>query len=80
MAEVDAATLACAIFAVLGFFSMFVSTKPATVGGCVMLAATSAAATQALVGLSPAVAGGQQADLADAARSAFHWARETVLG
>lgn len=79
MVAVDAGTVACAIFALFGFFSLFVSQKPVTLGSCVMLAATSAAATQALAGMSPeGQVNGTQ--LQDIATTAFGWARARASG
>ena len=80
MAGVEAGTLACTIFAVFGFFSLFVSNKPVTLGSCVMLAATSAAATQALAGMAPAGQEVNGTQLQDIASSAFWWVREKVTG
>ena len=80
MAGIDAVTLACVIFALFGFFSLFVSNKPVTLGSCVMLAATSLAATQALAGAAPAGKEMNGTQLQDIASSAFGWVRQTVMG
>tara|TARA_B100001079_G_C16374325_1_gene498972 strand:- start:313 stop:570 length:258 start_codon:yes stop_codon:yes gene_type:complete len=80
MTGVDAGTLACSIFAIFGFFSLFVSQKPVTLGSCVMLAACSLATTQALAGVAPAGQGVNGTQLQDIASSAFGWVRERVTG
>ena len=80
MTGVDAGTLGCAIFAIFGFFSLFVSQKPVTVGSCVMLAACSLATTQALAGMAPAGQGVNGTHLQDIASSALGWVRERVTG
>tara|TARA_Y100000389_G_scaffold10139_1_gene9472 strand:- start:970 stop:1227 length:258 start_codon:yes stop_codon:yes gene_type:complete len=80
MTGVDTSTVACAIFALFGFFSLFVSQKPVTLGSCVMLTATSIAAAHAMAESSPAVHAVNGTQLQDIANTALGWVRERVTG
>jgi hypothetical protein len=47
----DAITIGSAILSVIGFYAMFVSSKPVTVGSVLMSIVMSMSATQAVVGV-----------------------------
>jgi len=49
----DSVTVGCALWSMLGFFALFLSSKPVTVGSVVMTAVVAATATQAVVGFLP---------------------------
>jgi len=51
-AQLDAVTIGCMVMSGFGVFSLFVSSKPVTVGSVVMTIALSMSVTQAAMGVS----------------------------
>jgi len=51
-AQLDAVTIGCMVMSAFGVFSLFVSSKPVTVGSVVMTIALSMSVTQAMMGMS----------------------------
>ena len=51
-AHLDAVTIGCIVMSAFGVFSLFVSSKPVTVGSVVMTIALSMSVTQAAMGVS----------------------------
>jgi|TARA_B110000967_G_scaffold144579_1_gene147983 hypothetical protein len=51
-APLDAVTIACMVMSAFGVFSLFVSSKPVTLGSVVMTIALSMSVTQAAMGMS----------------------------
>jgi hypothetical protein len=82
MWRIDALTFASTVFTCFGMFTLFLSSKPVTIGGVLMTICVSLAATQTAMGLERAFpAEGDRAlpsreetgDLSNLARSAWQW-------
>jgi hypothetical protein len=73
----DAVTIGCTTLTLFGIYAMFVSSKPVTVGGVLMILLLSASTTQALMGFlrmpSPDIniPPPKQEDVVDMVRSVF---------
>lgn len=84
---VDSVTIGSGILAMLGFFTLFLSSKPVTMGSVLMTAVVAAAATQAATGILPAPppaalqdGAPRPPDVVDYARMSWTYAAQYISG
>ena len=85
--DMDVVTIGCGVTTLLGAFALFVSSKPMTLGGVVMVLLLSITSTQLVVGLTkavspeykPATAAAENVEVIEQVRVLGSWAWDRLL-